>query len=521
MATQETRLLTSVRVVGRSVHGLLSALPHVTQQISLLLNHSHGWTLESASQADLPHLLSFLEPLEWRDVSTAFRRARFEYAVQQAAKAGQLEVLKWWMLHYLPGRDRTKLVFRLAALHGHLPIIQWLYEQQLLSPHVPGADFVRCDQPNVIYWMAKQDINISLEISLDLAARNGDLAFLEWIHARRHLQDRYSVICPPNIDSADMNVLQWLATRYGQLHFTNLGTLAVHEGNLKAVKWLIETFNWNRRSDRDARVEWLTIFAAHFSHLEIMKYLYSVFNAPRFNRWHHLPMVAARCGNLEMMKWLHSIPFYTTTQSMYQAAESGHLEIINWLHEHHIEGCTTAAMDDAAANNHLHVVKWLHENRTEGCTADAMDMAAANGHSEMVVWLHENRSEGCTTEAMDGAATGGHLNLVQWLQAHRSEGCTTHAMDGAASNGELQIIEWLHANRSEGCTVEAINEAAIYGHLDVLKFLVSSYDLNCDDIDEFDQIVANGHFEVLEWILKNGTNHEMKLRLTQALQESC
>lgn len=521
MATQETRLLTCVRVVSRSDQDLLSALPHVVQRVSALLNHSHGWTLESASEAALPHLLNFLEPLEWRGVSLAFRRARFEYAVQQAANSGHLEVLQWWLQRYLPDRDRTKLVLRLAALHGHVQIIQWLYEQQLLpspSDVEPTAEFTRCDHPKVIYWLDTHGIKLDLEISLDLAARNGDLAFLEWMYARR---DRYSVVCPPNIDSADMDILKWLTTHYPQLHFTNLGTLAVQDGNLKAVKWLIESFKWKRRSDRDARIEWLTIFAAHFGQLKIMKYLYSIFNVPRFNRWHHLPMVAARSGNLEMMQWLHSIPFYTTTQSMYQAAESGHLEIIKWLHENRIEGCTTAAMDDAAANNHLHVVKWLHENRTEGCTTDAMDMAATNGHFAMVRWLHENRSEGCTTEAMDGAATGGHLKLVQWLQANRSEGCTTHAMDGAASNGELQTIEWLHANRSEGCTVEAMNEAAIYGHLHVLKFLVSAYTLNCDDIDEFAQIVANGHFDVLEWLLKNGSNHEMKVRLGQALQESC
>ncbi|KAJ3266920.1 hypothetical protein HDU76_011888, partial [Blyttiomyces sp. JEL0837] len=151
----------------------------------------------------------------------------------------------------------------------------------------------------------------------------------------------------------------------------------------------------------------------------------------------------ARWGWLDYIKYLHDNGGIATTDAMDDAAEFGRLSIVKFLHNPRKEGCTVKAMNKAASQGYLSVVKFIHYNRSEGCTINAMEEAASKGHLETVCWLHENRTEGCTTRAMDGAAENGFMRVVKFLIDNRTEGCTVKGIEAAAINKQFKIAKLL------------------------------------------------------------------------------
>lgn len=87
------------------------------------------------------------------DIELSFRQDRFRYGTIKAAEDGNIEVLLWWMIYYLP---YEKLAFGLmaqaAATHGHLNILLWLedHSMKVLGQSLTWGYCIASNHANVV-----------------------------------------------------------------------------------------------------------------------------------------------------------------------------------------------------------------------------------------------------------------------------------------------------------------------------------------------------------------------------------
>lgn len=550
-------VLASARIVTAHDHQQLGSLRHVVSSISSFLDYSKSWTLESASDAGLEFLLDRLRARQWSEVGDTFLEARFLRGIRHAAIKGDLQVLKWWWTKYLPTsrrwEDMKEIVVRIAAFHGHLSMIEWILKDEKTLHTVANMNSVDedqwliCQHPEIVYWIHDRSRRAKLFVILDEAIKQGDMAFLKWVHSNRarhrhefsnaainiagevghlevlqflreHEDDGFSDRLRHNAAKAGyLKLLKWLETTYSECElwmgrYKSLDSEAARNGHLDSVKWMVEEckvfliedaecLNWHGKA-MNAAIE--------AGNWYVLRYLFDHRPFEFTTRGLNLAIIR---GDLEMTKWLHANRFQCLDDPMEDAAEHGYLAILRWLYETLPDlGICVSVMDFAAENNHLHIVKWLHENRSTGCSDTAMILAAANGVLDMVQWLHTNRQEfgaaesknvvssDCPTtvravpvSAVDFAAAKGYLDIVKFLLGHQDVHCTTTTMNVATSSGHLDIVKWLHENRAGGCTVNAMGFAASNGFLNVVRWLHENRNEGCT-VEAVDAAASRGFY---------------------------
>ncbi|KUG02323.1 hypothetical protein AM587_10007422 [Phytophthora nicotianae] len=449
----------------------MCAFPHVWEAIEAFLDCSPSCTLTQAAAFGSMRLLRGISARsEGMGTMDAFyKQAQFSGAMQHAAARGDLEMIQW-LLNFQPGGLVTRAVEQ-AARNGQLQVLRWLKEHH---DHVFwGANELRYavegDHAEVARWLHENTRPPTKLRAMNLAAANGNLELVQWLHEVRH--EASSSAAAKAAKGGYLDMLKWMDKH----------SLCKHQG--VPVEDAAAGGCTTRAMDE----------AAANGHLHTVMWL---------NKYRptseHPRSSASSSGSRSSSRRRGG---GCTTNAMDGAARGNYLDVVKILHKHREEGCTERAMDGAAAAGHLAMLKWLHEHRSEGCTVAAMDEAAANGHIEVVKWLHNNRIEGCTVRAMDGAAAGGHLRIVKWLHTNRSEGCTVAAMDGAAAHGKLDTLKWLHKNRSEGCTTAAMDMAAAGGYFEVLLFLHTKRSEGCT-MDAAVNASRYEHVEILQWFFR-------------------
>ncbi|GAB9466609.1 Alpha- and gamma-adaptin-binding protein p34 [Globisporangium polare] len=493
--------LTCVAVVVKSGGGdgerrsreLVGSLPHAVAVMSSFLDRGCApcWTIPRACEHNLLRLLPRLASREPKDMNVHYQRYLSGKGLVHAVRNENMEMVQWLCSAYCPSGfvwkgveeaaavgniailerltqhrsycyvDQIPSLFDLAAKNGHLETLKWIHN------HVPDAEYnasfvmkaaIRSGDRELVKWVQAHSRKKRQCPFLQLAVESGNVPTAQFFF---DLGDRFDSEDSFNSAavSGSLEMVQWVSTHCESTAISSAVSTASFHGHLDIVQWL----HANRTSDT-----WEGIAmdaAASQGHFELLQWLHA-------NRSEGCSLKAfanaAENGHLDIVKWLHANRAGYFGHAGTRAAANGHLHVLVWLAENGYLELESLGMDHAAIHNHLDVVKWLHANRRESCTVWAMNGAAQNGHLEMVKWLHENRSEGCTTDAMDSAAANNHLDVVKWLHGNRSEGCTTDAMDAASS---LEMVQWLHENRSEGCTANGMNTAAEKGDFELVLFL--------------------------------------------------
>ncbi|ETP33004.1 hypothetical protein F442_18402, partial [Phytophthora nicotianae P10297] len=402
--------VTSVTVVCNT-NCRVVALPRVLDTISEFLDHSVCWSLPDACGFDfqngalrlaqrvmiheaveaenaesivakesnakntskgksiVPHSENAALILRKRDDSF-FRQRKFTLAMAKAAARGDLRVIKW-LVRQFPGCYVTFAVEE-AAKNGHLEVLKWLHRPSLDGNLRDPGGGIQLD----VFWGSRE---------LFYAGQNGHLHVVEWLqeHTNPTPTHMFFVTLEEAAKNGDLAMVKWLCEVRGE-QSSYASVLAASEGHLGVLKWLRgNVFNPTPSASMDD--------AAANGHLEVLKWMQTnsgYATTAAMNK-------AAGNGHFAVVKWLHqNRKEGCTTAAMDLAAANGHLEIVQWLHGVRREGCTKAAIDEAATNGYLSVVQLLHQSRKEGCTTRAMDGAASNGYLSVVQWLHQHRKEG-------------------------------------------------------------------------------------------------------------------------------
>lgn len=288
----------------------------------------------------------------------------FNQAFIDAAANGHLELVQ--LIHSRTSIDRYESTLALAAGHGHLDVVQWLFQN------------ARPTTLSISFLSSTPLPDTREECAVSEAAGNGHVEIVQWLHAQ-------------------------IADRERQLEY-NIAH-AAENGRLELVQWLVQNSKPGLRYSLDA--------AASSGNLELLQWLKA--NTETFCSEHAINDAAAN-NHLHVLQWLHEhCAAPCTKASMDSAASNNHLCVVKWLHENRTEGCSVSGMNNAKS---LEMVEWLHENRTEGCTPYAMNQAAERGDFETLLFLYENRVEGCTIDAAVNAVFQGHEDMFQWLSEH-------------------------------------------------------------------------------------------------------
>jgi len=133
-------------------------------------------------------------------------------------------------------------------------------------------------------------------------------------------------------------------------------TVAVMEGDVEALEWLMQLFDGKGLRWRDVGRD--------------------------------LSCLAAGSGKIESLTYLYANGCHWNESTCYGAAKGGHLEVLQWARQN---GCRCDLMTCmyAAKGGHVEVLQWAHQN---GCPWDEKTcrLAAERGHLEVLQWAHRN-----------------------------------------------------------------------------------------------------------------------------------
>lgn len=555
---------TAAHLVLTHTQPAIASLAHVAQSISACLDWSTKWTLETASKTEHLLLLDRLAAREWPGVGPDFREARFLYNIRTAARDGNVAVLNWWRTKYLPdGPDVTAAILHLAAYTDHLHVIQWLYEvdgqAQSLERMARPLDLAL---PAIVHWIYEHETQVQMEICLEDAAYQGDLAFINWVqdqsysyiltqrtidaaaasghlsvmqHLIRHLPDVVMAnACRNACANGHLEIVKWISKNYC-VDMTSIPIMdaVIENDHIHVVKWLVEQYDWPEEGTKGEWVSQAMKRTACLAKMKTLQYLFAHRENPEYGM--HILGDGVASGNLEIAKWLHDRNCKSACDLISLAAKHGSFEMLQWVHENCVGVIVSTDALDVAARHSLDMVQFLHEKRSYGCTTNAMDNAAMSGHLDIVMFLNENRSEGCTSAAMSSAAAIGDLELVKYLHQVCSVQCTVEAMTGAAANGHLDVIQYLHKHIPEASTSQAMRAATTNGRIDAVKWLCEHGSIGFDQVNAayadairkgFLDVVAYlafhcggsyasidvgkamkcGHFHVIEWLRRDGSD---------------
>ncbi|KAL6075282.1 Ankyrin repeat domain containing protein [Balamuthia mandrillaris] len=159
-----------------------------------------------------------------------------------AASGGHLQVLKWAHGEYFEIPDSA---FKGAAYNGHLAVLEWGHENGLpLQKTDIFSGAVKGGHMTVLKWIAQVLGNeapslssFSSDVSCAIAASNGNLEMLKWLHEQgcpwdASTFDRAAV-------SGDLEVAKWMHAQGCPWEASTCNT-AAKEGHLDFLKWARE-----------------------------------------------------------------------------------------------------------------------------------------------------------------------------------------------------------------------------------------------------------------------------------------
>ena len=319
-----------------------------------------------------------------------------------------------------------------------------------------------------------------------LAAKHGNLPMLEWIYEQMVLQNPNDVSNQQFSDSCMVNALWGVLPRPVLLLVKNYMLWPYYMeddreevndfkavGHIKCVHYIQS--NWNKCKKQhivrffhnivgsfDLGYS-LTEAAAVVGNIQGLRYLYE----------HGHPLSDKLCELAIMRRHLDCLQFACDNGCVLQphvgelAATTGDLDLLRYVHQ---KGCplTILALQDAIEFGHLDCLKYIHENGMEIVwESDLCSYAAKYGQVKCLQYLHEN---GCPWNALTCvyAAMYGRLDCLQYAHEHGAPWGVNTCLS-AAMYGRLDCLQYAHEHGAPW-GVNICLSAACHGHLDCLKY---------------------------------------------------
>ena len=316
-----------------------------------------------------------------------------------------------------------------------------------------------------------------------------------------------TIICEEWIIRGDLKMLKWAELNNFQI--PTLTNIAIKFGQKDILEWLL---GFNQLTIDDFTE------AAKLDNLELFERLYNkiVDTSLSFDLLNIYQRCVKYCGP-KIFNFLLDHPLFgklsnelinELTDELYlYAVKNDDLELMKTMKAKNIGRMTSRIYEHAVRYNHRHIVKWLMEQEICYHTSGACSMAAYYGHFELLKWLLV-KGFNLKHDTVSNAARMGHMEILKWLEERRAFWDPVDILKRAVCGGHLGIVKYIHNPRIkakvtvETCEVYQICTSAVRGsHFEVLQWLhKNGYSLTAGC---FTIAVTMNNFEILEWLLAN------------------
>lgn len=231
-------------------------------------------------------------------------------------------------------------------------------------------------------------------------------------------------------------------------------------------------------------------------HVHVARWLLKHDN--RYYGLNHWKYAVFRSGNLAMIKMVHSFGLITKPDS--NLLPTDNLEIIQWFVEtfpgagyHHIH-INAKNREHFQVLDYLHEVGWREANPIKDAeTIPLLEWYISHGYEIADIYrIAINRLHSDATD----------MRLFEWAKLYKPLMTVSDITSILNLRSATQIVQWAIDNDACPREVELTNAAAAAGRIDVLKLL---YGFGCPLPINIDQVVKNGHCDVITWMVENGT----------------
>jgi hypothetical protein len=187
-----------------------------------MVDPTHTWSIVDACKAGSLCLLrrvAFHEQacaLDNPPVDPCYRDWKFNRGLEHAAARGDLGMVQWLVLNYLPGAQITYAAYA-AIENGHVDVLSWLMRENRAGYVVFDASLI------------------------EVAAKNGHIAVARWIQ-ESHDREQWEPydLTDEVFAKAPLSYLQWAVTENGRRYKYNGMELknAANQGRLDMMQWL-------------------------------------------------------------------------------------------------------------------------------------------------------------------------------------------------------------------------------------------------------------------------------------------
>ncbi|KAI9994390.1 hypothetical protein PInf_011004 [Phytophthora infestans] len=441
------------------------------------------------------------------------RNVPYEFPAEvmyEASRQGDLEVVQW--LDCCCQYERHKAM-ELGASAGRLEVVMWLFDQEEKQE--------------------KQDTDVRVYMVQPLEPKLQVLNWVTVLPKRKCFREVFASRTGLLADAYDQRdpLLPWgdadaLSTSLGRRKYRAIDTAAA-EGDLAMVKRLHEDGKWPCTS--------LAMdMAAANGHLDVVQFLHE-------NRREGGTAVglcsAAGNGHLEMVQWLHQNRSCDGCRSLVLdlAATNGHVDVLRWLVPRFPRfSCSPAFLPSVAAQGNIKTLQYLHKDMRMPLDQRTLEAAIGSGHLELVKYITDRipveQKHTLPSAAAEEAAASGNLDVLAFV-VERLGLWSPQVLVAAAPTGNVEMAQWIE--RRTDTTVQEEHEkevvlvrerrdrAATSNAIDSMVSDLSaasikrrsSYDnlsssgcarpLNVVDGSTLYRCASLGHFDMIEWLLKN------------------
>lgn len=271
---------------------------------------------------------------------------------QDAARGGQIEVLKWTRANrWLNDRDHD--VCEIAAKAGHLDVLKWLFQAGFRFDSDICAAAADANHFDVVKWFILYKCGWDSRV-INAAAKWGNLEMIKWGQGRGCVLGEEAVDCAA--ERGDLVMLEYfldVCAPFGSFTLFR----AARGGHLKAIEWLIE-----KKNPPQGGGPAIVSGAISGGHIEILEWALAkgFFRpVPVYVTWESNGIFV----RLPVLKWLHAHGCRLDSDLYVHAIKRGELETLKWLKENNVMLGNMYLLSEAtpwAAPAGL--IEWMKEN---------------------------------------------------------------------------------------------------------------------------------------------------------------
>lgn len=353
-----------------------------------------------------------LNVLKWLNENNA--GIEYVQPSNEAALNGHLHIVKWMIEVYeFPNQIARSRWFskalNSAITRGNWPMIHYLFEHQPNRFLKRGFDnAVKLGDLELVKYLHSNGFESSRDPMVE-AAEHGHLDILQWLFENIPARGKSDTVMDVAAQNNHLDIVIWLHENRSEGCSERVMALAASNGHLGMVQWLdANRPEYNRSNAKSVNGDADAMdLAADGGYLEVLQFLHN----QRLENCTSFAMDQALAnGHLHVARWLHeqlNLPW--TPSGVYLATANGHCAVLDFLVSIQPDlKCDESAAMRAASQDWFHLIEWLEQHdldlaaRVVYITEQRMvDQLRQYTDTDMMIGRVSQCNEDCSDEESD------------------------------------------------------------------------------------------------------------------------